>query len=218
MLTAELAEEIYRLKLQMRAAHGKHSSTDFEASMRGKSGPLSKVYGVSARTIRDIWNRNTWAFATVHLWGKENYGAGPGVPTCPLMQARLLIVGFFFRFGLLTYATFQIDSGLVHRQPGRPKGSRDRKPRIKRQYASYITGPEKKFSIPIQAQPHQQTIQPGEVNDNEDSWIRPETKDSDLGRDESSYHNQCQGNSTQYEWAGPSFPVADPFHEDWPYW
>lgn len=34
-------------------------------SVRGMSGPISKVYGVSARTIRDIWNQKTWAYATV---------------------------------------------------------------------------------------------------------------------------------------------------------
>jgi len=29
---------------------------------------LSKQYGVSLKTIRDIWNHKSWAFATRHLW------------------------------------------------------------------------------------------------------------------------------------------------------
>jgi hypothetical protein len=29
---------------------------------------LSKVYGVSAKTIHDIWNSRTWRLSTLHLW------------------------------------------------------------------------------------------------------------------------------------------------------
>jgi hypothetical protein len=29
---------------------------------------LGKLYNVSAKTIRDIWNHRTWTFATRHLW------------------------------------------------------------------------------------------------------------------------------------------------------
>jgi hypothetical protein len=41
-------------------------------SMKGRSGPVSKLFGVTARTVRDIWNRKTWAYATRHLWPRED--------------------------------------------------------------------------------------------------------------------------------------------------
>ena len=40
-------------------------------SFRGQSEPVSKLFGVSSRTVRDIWNRRTWVFATKHLWACE---------------------------------------------------------------------------------------------------------------------------------------------------
>ncbi len=46
-------------------------------SKRGRSGPISKLFGVSARTVRDIWNRKTWAYATKHLWAcEDSFGLG----------------------------------------------------------------------------------------------------------------------------------------------
>ncbi len=36
--------------------------------LNGQSIQLGKRYNASAKTIRDIWNRRTWRFATRHLW------------------------------------------------------------------------------------------------------------------------------------------------------
>ena len=58
MLTEQQAINIYHIKLR----HLEDQKCKF--SLRGMSGPVSKTYGVSARTIRDIWNRKTWTFAT----------------------------------------------------------------------------------------------------------------------------------------------------------
>ena len=60
MLTEQQAIDIYHIKLR----HLEDQKC--KLSIRGMSGPVSKIYGVSARTIRDIWNRKTWAFATDH--------------------------------------------------------------------------------------------------------------------------------------------------------
>jgi hypothetical protein len=35
--------------------------------------PVSKMFGVSPRAIRDIWNRRTWEHATADLWGLEAF-------------------------------------------------------------------------------------------------------------------------------------------------
>ena len=66
ILTAEQAIEIYGLKPVPR--------TDLLKlpRMRGLSLPIAKKYGVSPKTIRDIWNRRTWAFATVSLLPSEH--------------------------------------------------------------------------------------------------------------------------------------------------
>ena len=40
--------------------------------LRGKNIPVALRYGVAPRTIRDIWNRKTWAYATQWLWHLED--------------------------------------------------------------------------------------------------------------------------------------------------
>ena len=57
-LTELQAVEIFRIK-QRNIENEKGT-----LSTRGLSKLVSKVYGVSARTIRDIWNQKTWAYAT----------------------------------------------------------------------------------------------------------------------------------------------------------
>jgi hypothetical protein len=62
ILTAEQAMEIYGLKPAPRS-----DLLSKQQRTRGLSLPIAKQYGVSPKTIRDIWNRRTWAFATVCL-------------------------------------------------------------------------------------------------------------------------------------------------------
>ena len=73
VLNETLAAEIYAHKLDILVP------TSFESCLRtghmrmkGKSAKLALRYGVSAKTIRDVWNRKTWADATAHLWINEN--------------------------------------------------------------------------------------------------------------------------------------------------
>lgn len=41
----------------------------FESELlRGKASVIAKQYGVSPKTIRDIWNHKTWYEATFRLW------------------------------------------------------------------------------------------------------------------------------------------------------
>ncbi len=68
MLTDSKAIEIYGMKgswgLLMDARPG--------STLRGLSVPVSKLFGVSSRAIRDIWNRKTWSYATKELWRLES--------------------------------------------------------------------------------------------------------------------------------------------------
>ena len=72
LLNKKLAADIYEMKLSLTAPTSFDSCLrDSKMKMRGKSAKLSKLYGVSAKTIRDIWNRKTWTNATNHLWDKD---------------------------------------------------------------------------------------------------------------------------------------------------
>ena len=64
VLTPQLAVEIYLHKLALENSGNIASSFDPSKLLKGRSVPISKKYNVSAKTIRDVWNRKTWAFAT----------------------------------------------------------------------------------------------------------------------------------------------------------
>jgi hypothetical protein len=73
MLTKHEVIEIYQHKIELLA---KESSNGLPhvllgKTIRGKSSPLARIYGVNSRTIRDVWNRHTWRDATHHLWKQE---------------------------------------------------------------------------------------------------------------------------------------------------
>ena len=70
VLTADQAIEIYKHKLCCLDKSKVNGSN--KNSSRGSSTPLAKKYGVSPKAIRDIWNRRSWAFATVVLWKEED--------------------------------------------------------------------------------------------------------------------------------------------------
>jgi hypothetical protein len=54
ILTAEQARTIYCLR-SASTAEGYHSK-----SIAGKSSLVAEMFGVSPKTIRDVWNRKTW--------------------------------------------------------------------------------------------------------------------------------------------------------------
>ena len=68
VLTVHEAVEIYTFKV---AARGQLEVTGEPKSLKGASVALAKKYGVTPRTIRDIWNRHSWSYATQHLWTYE---------------------------------------------------------------------------------------------------------------------------------------------------
>jgi hypothetical protein len=73
ILNGRLAAEIYAQKLALEAPATFDSCLkDSRDKMKGMSAKVSKKYGVSAKTIRDIWNRKTWTNATRALWISHN--------------------------------------------------------------------------------------------------------------------------------------------------
>ena len=72
MLTELQVVEIYMRKLSIADEFTSHCQT-VNQRLRGASPPIAVRFGVSSRTIRDIWNRKTWAFVTKHLWHLESH-------------------------------------------------------------------------------------------------------------------------------------------------
>jgi hypothetical protein len=62
LLTQSEAIEIYLFRKT-----DKHQSKS-ESSLVGNTSALSRIYCISPKAIRDIWNRRTWTQETKHLW------------------------------------------------------------------------------------------------------------------------------------------------------
>jgi hypothetical protein len=73
ILNRSLAAEIYKEKLALEAPTSFESCLrDMRVKIKGKSVQVSAKYGVSAKTIRDIWNGRTWTSATSALWSSSS--------------------------------------------------------------------------------------------------------------------------------------------------
>jgi hypothetical protein len=70
VLKPEQAADIYALKPVFDVLK-RGASFNIACKVKGRSVPIGKMFNVSAKTIRDIWSRRTWTFATCHLWKGE---------------------------------------------------------------------------------------------------------------------------------------------------
>ena len=74
MLNDGLAAEIYQHKLSLLSPKTFKSCLEsVQIKIRGESAKIGSRYGVSAKTIRDVWNRKTWIKATHRLWEVSTY-------------------------------------------------------------------------------------------------------------------------------------------------
>ena len=64
VLTDELAREIYMHKLRLESKNQRTSG----ARIKGPSGGIARMYKISPKAVRDIWNHVTWKYATNPLW------------------------------------------------------------------------------------------------------------------------------------------------------
>ena len=85
VLTASQATDIFTRKILLEALD------NTVPCLHGASVPISKMYNVSAKTIRDIWNRRTWTFATSHLWHLARDSRQYSEVTPPLFLVSLII-------------------------------------------------------------------------------------------------------------------------------
>ena len=73
VLCAAQAVEIYRCKLRLLQPHSFASCLQPAGSrILGKSVQVAGMFKVSPKTVRDIWNRRTWACTTRFLWAQED--------------------------------------------------------------------------------------------------------------------------------------------------
>ena len=75
ILTGEQAVEIYKKKMSV--------ATEINVPLRKQSQSrlVAQNYGVSPKTVRDIWNRKTWVSATQHLLTAEEKSSMPSLPS-----------------------------------------------------------------------------------------------------------------------------------------
>jgi hypothetical protein len=92
-----------------------------------------KLFGVTSRTIRDIWNRQSWSFATRPLWNREPdfiatmAGRRAGISTMKVSR----FLELFHSWPRLDQYIEQDDRD-KQLKAGRPKGSRDKRQRLRR--------------------------------------------------------------------------------------
>mmetsp|Transcript_34889 Transcript_34889/g.54535 ORF Transcript_34889/g.54535 Transcript_34889/m.54535 type:complete len:185 (+) Transcript_34889:79-633(+) len=96
----------------------KDDTMEFDASAGPKPTEVGRMFGVSSKVVRDIWNRKTWARATRHLWSPLEIAASVAQETgvggaTPMAKVR---------------------------KPGRPAGAKDGMPRKKSGYSQKPTG------------------------------------------------------------------------------
>ena len=70
-MTEVLARDIYKYKLAFNAPQSSAASPKADNGIRGKSVSVAERFDVSPKTVRDIWSRRTWAYATYPLWSDE---------------------------------------------------------------------------------------------------------------------------------------------------
>ena len=69
MITEQLAVEIYKVKSRLSTTS--YSGNNLVRTLTGESMRLAKTYGVTPRTIQNIWNRRSWGYVTKSLWSAD---------------------------------------------------------------------------------------------------------------------------------------------------
>jgi hypothetical protein len=109
VLTDQQAAEIFKLRL----AFGAFDSSR-QHLFTSRSAQVSKLYGVSPKAVRDIWNMRTWRHATKQLWTEQDILRDAGKYSAVKPEIQRAPSG---------------DENSVSKSVGRPRGAKDSKPR-----------------------------------------------------------------------------------------
>jgi hypothetical protein len=99
MLSEEQVLEIYMAKVSL-LNQDSALDTNKMQMIKGQSVRVSVMYGVTSRTIRDIWNRQSWAYVTRHLWCLEPQLGSEDVHNMPTI--KVLLYPFHHLFSALS--------------------------------------------------------------------------------------------------------------------
>ena len=155
-------------------------------------GPVSKLFSVSSRVIRDIWNRKTWANATKQLWSLES--------TSSEVSRNLVNDPLDLNFP-------------ETRRVGRPKGSLDTKPRLKKATtAARVNGSS---AIRYLEQEKEYRLADSIPFPRIEKHIRPQQSKPQSFVFQSSFPNDQALSWTDVLKFSREL---DPFHDDWPHW
>jgi hypothetical protein len=130
VLTDQQAAEIFKLRL----AFGAFDSSR-QHLFTSRSAQVSKLYGVSPKAVRDIWNMRTWRHATKKLWTDQDIIRDAGKYSAAKTEIQRAPSG---------------DERSVSKCVGRPRGAKDSKPRKLRVPSTSTTMP---IQCPIAAVP-----------------------------------------------------------------
>ena len=114
LLTDDQAAEIFNLRVTV----GQDTSIAQHRFFTSRSIAVSQMYGVSPKAVRDIWNKRTWRHATRSLWTEDDAAQRTNNAKVNEIFARAIDT-----------------SGSHPSRVGRPRGSKDTKPRLPRRVA-----------------------------------------------------------------------------------
>ena len=212
MLTGDQAIQIYQFKV-LWSQHPANCIKDMPCrSIRGQSTSVSKQFGVSSRTVRDIWNRKTWTQETRLLWPQESaLRASRGNGSAEDSKTR--------------------SAGT--RKVGRPKGSRDKKQRARRYYNRCSSFGTRRTCRKYQDEDGEQSssdsedVQEHRIEEHH-FWDRTAARcestrpsadpDPPIGPSPSQPEDLLSPSSPAWLDALPCSLESDPFRDDWPHW
>jgi hypothetical protein len=127
---------------QAREIFGLKSLASTSALAPGAQGQLEEIsicvllaakYKVSSKTIRDIWNRKTWVCATEQLFDQQQVSPIDSTRMdCLDVQVRIVKKAFVYPGTLGLTIRLQNGHQLRPSKVGRPKGSRNKRPRARK--------------------------------------------------------------------------------------
>ena len=109
VLTNQQAAEIFQLRINTGVLDSSRQHL-----FTSRSAQVSKMYGVSPKAVRDIWNMRTWRHATKHLWTEQDCTREDGKASVGKMEQQPL-----------PSSSYSPRARCV----GRPRGVKDSKPR-----------------------------------------------------------------------------------------
>jgi hypothetical protein len=92
MLGEQQVIAIYKAKLALQTQSRDNVQEMNKVQLiKGQSVRFAVMYGVTPRTIRDIWNRQSWAYATKHLWSLEPQLSDENLVSAPAVKVMLVL-------------------------------------------------------------------------------------------------------------------------------